>query len=255
MQHLEDIDGFLGATETQRAVDVVILTSAVTVGSDINMQFDSVFVEFTGRFACTARDIMQMMGRFRKVTCLDVLVLYQSDPEFYPGMEQIYQSKLMNRTKDTEAQRRMFQEITKQDIAIEKLLDDVPLHVVWDTEENKMRLSPDWFTDLFIANEISVAQNQEYMLFANARRGGWRVFICGDDAEAVESYEEERKASKKAIKEERNVKSRTLFDELKTKSYMELKTAEQSETSVRELPILCCHTLCQTTQHWSTVLL
>ena len=78
---------------------LVIMTSAVTVGADIQEPFDKVFIDFRGTrgHSCTARNVLQMTGRFRRLSCPCLCVLVSHDPELIPGLEESVKQYILSR--------------------------------------------------------------------------------------------------------------------------------------------------------------
>ena len=62
------------------------MTSKVTSGADIQLMYDEIFVDFRGQ-GCTARNNLQMCGRFRELRNTTITFLVEKDPEFKNNLE------------------------------------------------------------------------------------------------------------------------------------------------------------------------
>ena len=66
MFHFEDVNRHWAA------VQLVLITSKVTVGADCQVRFDQVFADLRGSGGCMPRTLFQMVMRFRRVRVKDV---------------------------------------------------------------------------------------------------------------------------------------------------------------------------------------
>lgn len=70
-------------------IDLLIFTSTVTGGNDIQLPFDRVYADLCGGGGANAREVLQMLGRFRKV----------NDPEFLWALPSIPEMKTTYNTQ------------------------------------------------------------------------------------------------------------------------------------------------------------
>ena len=82
-------------------VQLLIMTSKVTVGADIQVVYDNIFVDFKGD-GCTARDILQMCGRFRQLNDTEIMCLTDKNPTVKQNLEQHALDYLYSRKNLTE---------------------------------------------------------------------------------------------------------------------------------------------------------
>ena len=224
-----DIDKYL---ET-KAIQCVVLTSKLTVGCDIQTKFDRLYVDFRGDDGCKARDILQMIGRFRQVSDASIAVLCDRNPMYLPNLLQKGEEYLAGR-------RKLFVEDFVPLIAL-KLLDDSQAFD-WEVryDEQKRTLikraskTPHWLAKLVLLDYAEQDQNQVYLLFAQARRKGWTVYVdarqSGKDAETEIAYE-----ARSWVKDVDKVARKEIFEDLRLLDQTALgKTKRESEDKERQ---------------------
>ena len=81
LEEFQESDKFLAD------IQLLIMTSKVTVGADIQLMYDEIFVDFRGQ-GCSARNILQMCGRFRELRNSKITFFVEKDPEFKENLEQ-----------------------------------------------------------------------------------------------------------------------------------------------------------------------
>lgn len=209
LKKLEDIDTFLREDNIQ----LVILTSCITVGADIQEPFGRVFVDFRGSDGCTARNIMQMVGRFRVLSNTQVRVLVGREAQFIPNLYQHAHDYVMAKERLTdECQHRM--EATLN-VTLRKLIDKTS---IWDFEpaaDDQLIFAPDWMSQLFLFSLVEQAQNQEYLLYAHSRQRGWDVHFDEIPLKGKATESTVAKKAKKDVKAEKKAQKSEIIAEIK----------------------------------------
>lgn len=83
----DDIDDALQDTQ------IVIMTSKCTVGASCTLAWDRCYIHAKGQ-GCSARNLLQMIGRFRNVKYPETLVFVAAEMDAPPPMEQRYQDAM-----------------------------------------------------------------------------------------------------------------------------------------------------------------
>lgn len=146
-------------------MQLVILTSKITVGASCELPWDRMYVDATGRKGASSRNLMQMIGRFRELADPNVPVVFKHVANGKPVFES-YKSLYAKAMDDLKHRKRIMSDYTA-------LLNFNPAF----DQEKHMTLSPDWITELVA---FGVVEN-EFMcpvwgLYTNARTKGFRVF-------------------------------------------------------------------------------
>ena len=212
----EDIEKFMN---TQKP-DVVILTSAVTVGADVQVLFDSVFVDFqsSNGQGCSAQNILQMIGRFRNLTNWEVLVVYKELPVFYSALMEDFHQQMEQKTDLVHKWSATIQRITHRPLTATTLESIRDNYECKERSDGVIELAPNWFSRLFLIESIDKQQSQEYLMFAHARRSGWRVFVDQPPQKQDRKAEsDEVKAAKRAKIAEDEERERQVFETLQSK--------------------------------------
>lgn len=206
---------------------VVILTSAVTVGSDIRHAFSSVFVDFrcATNQGCSAQNIFQMIGRFRNVRDPKVRVLYSKPPTFIPCLLGTYRDLMTQRREQFPQQWRDFVEsVMGQKVQLDWLPPNTPVSGALNADGTLgIHISPSWFSELYLLETVDQKQNQDFLFWAHARQSGWKVIVDGPnpvskDPEAAKAdaltKRKETTDAKRALANEQECLQRKLFEEL-----------------------------------------
>ncbi|MBS1775424.1 MAG: hypothetical protein JSS64_03995 [Bacteroidetes bacterium] len=215
LRQFENIADFM----TKRKPHVVIMSSVVTVGASIKSDFSKVFVDFFGRdgFCCPAREMLQLIGRFRSVKDTTVLVFQPNPVLYYANLKndiiRIYDDRI-------HASRRWKEIIESQ---TERKL---PSHVNCDLgfeigDDGIFRLTPklSWFTKIVVSDSTTQQQNQAFLLYSGAVMSGWEVLVDGqaetDDIE-VQELNKKVKVAKKAARTDSKAPIERLFHEIQS---------------------------------------
>jgi hypothetical protein len=98
----EVMNSFLNPDEALSNVQMFASTTKVTVGADIQLKFDRVYVHAKGKFGACARDMHQLIGRFRKLgdeairVCLPPPCTTPSHDTFHSCLKEIKEQKSRN---------------------------------------------------------------------------------------------------------------------------------------------------------------
>eukprot|EP00808_Paulinella_micropora_P026300 g26132.t1 len=141
---MQDPDTFL------KNFDVLVFTSAVSVGADVQLPWHLLLVDASSRNGCGPRQLLQMMGRFRKMQVERVDVLYPPKPTkadvSYTLCHRLEKARRDLRERETD---------------IKQYQGMIRFQETFD-EDGTMLLSPDWFTELHIyARAEKLAQFEE----------------------------------------------------------------------------------------------
>lgn len=186
-------------------VDVVIITSKVCVGVDITTPVSQCFVDGTGN-GCSARNIIQMIGRFRHLVDNDVPFLVSHTNAIYIDEEEL---QLLSNT---------FFEERKYIIGGEyqTMLRRVP-----EFENGILHMAPDWVTQLFITCGTEQYRNFMMEIYRLSTLKQWSVQLIDDledediPDEAQEDHDEDIRTIKQDIKEAKEQFDEAIFDEVK----------------------------------------
>lgn len=224
IRQFTNIAGFM---ETKKP-HTVILTSAVTVGSDIRHPFSKVFVDFRSAVnqGCSAQNVFQMIGRFRNVDDDVVRVLYGKPPVFIPGLLKTYDELMNNRrTQYPKQWRDLVEAVMEQKVQLDWLPPNTQVSGLVNPDGTLgIHISPSWFSGLFLLETVDQKQNQDYLFYAHARQSGWKVIVDGLEeqekkdpkiakADAL-SKRKKTQAANKALAEEQECLQRKSFEQL-----------------------------------------
>lgn len=167
--------------------DVLIFTSCVTCGVDIQVTFRRIFVAASTQ-GCSAHNLFQMMGRFRNLIIEAILFLVASYP-MYKNVATTYKNLLTNRMEESKKWCENIKQITKKDV----VLDYARETTVDKDGKRRFCLAPTWFSQMNLFETLDSAQNQNFLLFSFAHSSGWKVLVeeYGIDPEAYECVREE----------------------------------------------------------------
>lgn len=196
--HESQITKFLNIGDffAQKKPHVIIMTSVVTVGTDIQHQFQKVFVDFKTRSmaGASAQNVLQMIGRFRNVDDPTVELLYLKPPSYNPNLHADLTNLMHDRrTTFTKEYCAIIASITGKSPTTVDLSPTTQLEgCVQEDGTMTLKQTPNWYTSLFILEKVDQQQNQDFLFYANARKSGWRVIL-----DAPESDEKAAKSKKK----------------------------------------------------------
>ena len=150
MKNFELVNNYL------KEKQLVIFTSKVTVGSDIQIPWDRMYLDFRGQ-GCLARDALQMIGRFRRLADAPIQVLVDEVGCTFKGhvMDDAYEYLKTRRTVVAK-----YKHVLSSDVAF---------------MEGKLQWAPDWLSKLFVLSKAEKTQDQRYILYSEAVQKGWDV--------------------------------------------------------------------------------
>lgn len=148
-------------------VDVLIFTSKVCVGVDITCEFDMCFVDTIGRGAC-ARNMTQMIGRFRHLTSSSVPVLAKT-------INPIYRSRVELEFRASEYFR------SRADVT--GRIYRYQLRRVEEFVDGYIRMSPDWVTRLFALCKTEDFADFLMEFYRLSTLKGWTITVEDDGEE------------------------------------------------------------------------
>jgi hypothetical protein len=132
-----DPDGEFATTQ------VVVFNSAVTVGNDIQLPFDNLYVLADSAYGCNFRQLTQMMGRFRRVKSDEVHMSVFEDTVNYVSC--LTDEKLIERDRgETKYALQML--FTRRDEHIS--------HYKLERDDDGARWCPDWIIKVRAHNEV-----------------------------------------------------------------------------------------------------
>ena len=146
----EDVNTYLADKK------LFVFTSKLTTGMDIQVEWDILFVDFLSR-GCLARDMLQMIGRFRRLKNNTIQVLV-------PDIE----------CKDKEL-RWQADEYFKSRSSLTQQLQGILRNNVEFVEGKGLQWAHDWMLELFILAYVEFHNDQVWLLCATAKSKGWEV--------------------------------------------------------------------------------
>jgi late competence protein required for DNA uptake (superfamily II DNA/RNA helicase) len=185
-----DPKDFEDINATLKDVQVVMFTSTIKEGVDIQIPFDRVYV-FAGHTTC-ARDIKQMVGRFRHNRSNEVYYCNKSRREFYP----LHFHGVKNAIE---------KEITMANEQGYKRLSDADRQLVNKNGKFLWKLRENIWTWMYIMGEVE--KNRSYydldiMVDITMERAGYRVeynTLEMDEEEVLSAKEEDSKCTEAAF--------------------------------------------------------
>ncbi len=155
-EFLADVDGYLAD------VDFFVYTSKVSVGIDINIEWGKVFVDTRGN-GCNARELLQMVGRFRTLTSETVDVLISSNAMFvYNDPDELRRDIHAGVTSRREFLSSVYQPLVR---------------MIPSIQSGVVTMSPDWVTRVFIETRIETRKSCAYELARLATNRHWGVYL------------------------------------------------------------------------------
>lgn len=143
-------------------VQYVIITSKVTCGCDHSNAWDHFFIDAGGAgMGCTSRDLLQQLGRFRKLSEQEVIVLLSSNKDYRITSAETAHSNVMQELRSRRA----------------LLQSEYRTLLAYDVENKKgdLVLSPDWLSTVFAFNKAEQNVNFSFTLSAQAKPKGFGV--------------------------------------------------------------------------------
>jgi hypothetical protein len=187
---MDDVNGALDD------VDVLIYTSKLTVGVDITREWGKCFVDSTGE-GCSARDICQMIGRFRNLEDEEVPVYSKrSDPTFMTYNDAVYKSEIYSEGRDEEILK--LRSMLRNDVYF---VDD------------HLTTTPSWIKRLFVHTRTDKIYDFNYNLYRICDLKGWNVFVEGRNDDTYITKDEDVLNSRIVAKDQLEQLRKAVYDE------------------------------------------
>lgn len=168
------------------------------VGADVQVLFDCVFVDFEDKKnrSATAQNILQMVGRFRNLSCWEVLLLYNELPHYYAGLTEDFKQQMTQKTDFSREWGDLVSRIThkKLEFKTPNYMDKFECH---ERADGVIELTPHWFSRLYLVESVDKNQSQEYLLYAHARQSGWEVYLDEQPQNKTKATKEMQAAKQK----------------------------------------------------------
>ena len=191
---------------------LMLSTSKMTVGTSVDIPWDRVFVDFRGNSGCCARNMMQMIGRFRELTDTQVHTLCDDTEEKpRPWVMQKARAYMVSRKELT----REYLDMLAQDPEFD---ETAPVHM------------PDEIGRIYVFEKAEELQERQYALCELARRKGWTVVV--EAQQQQDDTDRHSQAMWDALKEHKSNKKE--IDEKAFES-VRLLSAEQRKELNREI--------------------
>ena len=211
----EDMKAFQNINEQLQDVQLLCFTSKVTVGADIQVRFDAVYMNAVGHKGCCARDMFQMIGRARNVTdpCIRVTL---------PDRQQPVDEK----TPDIVSFADKLQEIHESHKLREKYAGAIYASGI-AFRDGKLQWTPNWIIQLLAC---SLAENDSDFTTAFlglARRKQYEIVLATAgkplDDEDLQAVREAREEAQGENLEQQEAMERKALDELQARDLQDLK--------------------------------
>ena len=190
IETLKDINS---ALETSR---LFVYTSKINIGVDIQLSWGYCFIDGKGGLGCSARDLIQMCGRFRNLENIDVyLVVARTEPKFE------HEADLMARVSDYYQRRKeIIDGKYRQILSFDGVFQD-----------GFLTLAPDWSTRMFILTSVERHIDFTYELYRLCVLNQYRVYRIP----AVPNNDDAVAANKSAVKGDKADQLREIFEVVK----------------------------------------
>ena len=210
-------------------VQLFLFTSKVNIGVDVTIEWNNCYVDGTSR-GCGARDMLQMIGRFRNLTNDNVNVLLGSLDVSYASHEELF-----IKAHEYHTHRR------------EVIGTHYRAFLTYDTQfkDGYLTLSPTWISELFSYCNADTYADFNYLLFSIARMKQWRVFVTHEnevtDQDMLQAEKDEKENAGK-VKEE-------IFNEVVQQTASSIITeceplvSKQQSTIEDRMKLECAHVL------------
>ncbi|MBS1775426.1 MAG: hypothetical protein JSS64_04005, partial [Bacteroidetes bacterium] len=201
IRQFENIAAFMAS----RKPHVINLTAVVTVGASLTTPFSKVFVDFRGRdgFCCPAREMIQMIGRFRNLQDTTVLVLQPKAPLYYANLQKDLAEVHEFRSEQAKRWKEIVQSETERKIPEATVTCEMePRISVNGTLE--LCPTPNWFAQLAILEGAAQRQNQVFAFYSGAILTGWTVTVDEPERKIEADKKEATKPKKKQKKNHQN---------------------------------------------------
>jgi hypothetical protein len=180
---MHDVDSVL------RDIDLLLFTSKLNIGIDITIPYNDVFVDTSGK-GCSPRDLIQMVGRFRRVTNTNVWCLLKTiEPVYLP-----YEHMLAE-CRDNARRRNSFMRSMNELFLVD------PQFV-----NGYLTLAPNWINTLFMLCDVETVANFTYEFIRLAKHKRWTVkrthYECNDN---IPEFEESRVERSETVKNRKEV--------------------------------------------------
>jgi len=181
--------------------DVLIFTSVITVGADVQLPWHNLFVDASSRNGCGARQLLQMAGRFRKLTTPRVDILYPAKPtkadQNYTLQYRLRRAQLALRERESDLA--VYQGLIRFEESFGK--------------DGHLTLAPDWFTEIFVHAHAEKMARFEEEFARMAKRHQFEI-VMDDDKMKEEAEPEEFKEMRELATTAREEQMKDAFAEL-----------------------------------------
>lgn len=166
-----------------RGTKLIAFTSVITVGSDCQVPVNKIFVDATAKrgFGACARNLMQMIGRFRVCAEVDVIVLINDEEE-------------ISDTPNAFAE--AMQEMKAKRLACEDAADIYDYVPYFD--RGCLDMAPSYVSEMFVYAAAERKRCTAFELERQALRKGWKV--TRPCIKPAKETDEESKALKQEVK-------------------------------------------------------
>lgn len=177
-------------------VKLFIFTSKLNIGVDIQLQWDHVFIDGAGGRGASARDLIQMAGRFRNLVNVHVKVLVASTIPVYESLDDLTARVMAYYDRRVD------------------LFDNYRVMLSYDAifRDGYLVMAPDWITMLFVYTSLERHADFTYELYRLCRLNKYKAFrVHGDPVKS-----DEVKTTKKHVKDTKQLTLEEVFEAVKT---------------------------------------